>query len=166
MKPHISNSKNPLKDERYTPAETLAWCRLKAEVPGYDLDVAACVHSFKAHNWYGPGSHDHPDGLEADWYGHVWCNPPYSDIKPWVMKAWWVSDGHRTVESVSMLLPGNRTEQKWWQDLVEPYRDRPDSILRVHFLPGRVKFGAHPDDTSDMSTSAPFPCCLLVWRPK
>jgi hypothetical protein len=68
--------------------------------------------------------------------------------------------------SVSMLLPANRTEQKWWQELVEPYRDRPDSILRVHFLPGRVKFTAHPDDTSDMSTSAPFPCCLLFWRGK
>jgi hypothetical protein len=26
------------------------------------------------------------DGLVADWYGKVWCNPPYSNVTPWAKK--------------------------------------------------------------------------------
>jgi phage N-6-adenine-methyltransferase len=27
------------------------------------------------------------DGLDIEWRGVVWCNPPYSNILPWVLKA-------------------------------------------------------------------------------
>jgi hypothetical protein len=26
------------------------------------------------------------DGLMTDWYGKVWCNPPYSNVTPWAKK--------------------------------------------------------------------------------
>jgi len=26
------------------------------------------------------------DGLMTDWYGNVWCNPPYSNVTPWAKK--------------------------------------------------------------------------------
>ena len=159
--PHIKNSDNPLKDERYTPAEVLQWAREKAGIDDFTLDVAACEHSFCALQCYTKEE----NGLDRDWFGCVWCNPPYSDIRPWVEKAWFHA-AHSILsptEAICMLLPATRTEQAWWQELVEPYRDRPDSILRVHFYPGRIKFGKHPDDTAKM-TGAPFPCVLLVWR--
>jgi phage N-6-adenine-methyltransferase len=61
------------------------------------------------------------DALSQSWAGErVWCNPPYSHIWPWVAKAW----DEDAAELVVMLLPANRTEQSWWQALVEPHRDR------------------------------------------
>lgn len=162
MKHHIKNSKNPLKDERYTPLATLHWCAEKAGITGFTLDVAAHDNYHCAERYFTKEQ----DGLQQDWHGHVWCNPPYSDIRPWVEKAWFHA-AHSLLsptESICMLLPATRSEQPWWQELVEPYRDRPDSILRVHFYPGRITFGKHPDDQAEM-TQSPFPCLLLVWRP-
>lgn len=79
------------------------------------------------------------NGLTGSWAGErVWCNPPFSDIRAWVEKAW-LSDA----ELVYVLLPGTRCEQKWWQDMVEPYRDGRGSmpmILTTHFLFGRQHF--------------------------
>jgi len=72
------------------------------------------------------------------WAGErVWCNPPFSDLRPWVVKAWQESRG---CPVIVMLLPANRCEQRWWQELVEPFRDRPGSPLRTTFLPGRPRF--------------------------
>jgi hypothetical protein len=82
----------------------------------FTLDVAALPHNAKLPRFYTPDD----DGLEQSWAGErVWCNPPYSSIEPWVQKAW--NSGARLVV---MLVPANRTEQGWWQRLVEPYRDR------------------------------------------
>lgn len=66
----------------------------------------------------------------------MWCNPPYSNCGEWVEKAW----AEQEAELVVMLLPANRTEQKWWQEMVEPFRDRPDSPLRTEFIAGRIRF--------------------------
>jgi phage N-6-adenine-methyltransferase len=91
---------------------------------GFTLDVAAAPHNAKCAEYFTRDD----DGLSRDWLtpsgdpGRVWCNPPYSDIRAWVEKAheqW--TDG--CVDLIVMLLPANRVEQRWWQDLVEPYRD-------------------------------------------
>jgi hypothetical protein len=92
----------------------------------------------------------------------VWCNPPYSNIRPWVEKAWaeWL---HGDVPLVVMLLPANRTEQGWWQDLVEPWRDR-DGAPSVEFLRGRTRFIAPGADGIGPNERPPFGCCLLIWE--
>jgi len=66
-----------------------------------------------------------------------------------------------------MLVPANRTEQGWWQRLVEPARL--EGALRVEFLAGRQRFVA-PGDFVDMfgrprggDIRPPFGCCLLIW---
>jgi len=161
MKPHIKNSKDPLKDERYTTAETIAECERLAGVERFTLDVAACDAAHWAQTYYSKEE----DGLTSPWAGAVWCNPPYSDIRPWVSKAWEEFDhGERDVSSISMLLPATRTEQPWWQELVEPYRDLDGGYLKVHFLRGRPTFG-NPDDPAGVDAgSSPFPVVLLVWR--
>ncbi|MGN6609970.1 MAG: DNA N-6-adenine-methyltransferase [Jatrophihabitans sp.] len=92
----------------------------------------------------------------------VWCNPPYSDIEPWVAKAW---DEHPATGGIVMLLPANRTEQGWWQRLVEPFRDQPGSPLTVTFLRGRMRFLRPGQSAIGPNERPPFGCCLLVWHP-
>jgi phage N-6-adenine-methyltransferase len=101
-------------------------------------------------------------GLELRWApARVWCNPPYSEIAPWIEKA------HREFARgalVVMLLPANRTEQGWWQRGVEPYRDdRSSPGPRVEFLPGRPRFIRYEDGVVRPNERPPFGCCLLIW---
>lgn len=97
----------------------------------------------------------------------MWCNPPYSDLEPWVAKAWEeMVDGG--CESVTMLLPANRCEQGFWQRHVEPYRDGVpfDGVtLSVRFLPGRMRFG-YPEGRAKPAKGwrPPFGCALLSWQ--
>lgn len=149
-------------DQRFTTRETDAWCRARAGVEAWDLDVAACEEAHLAPRYFAKAD----DGLVQSWAGRVWCNPPFSDIEPWVAKAWKES-AH--CPAIVMLLPASRTEQKWFQELVEPYRDGrgwsvPEVGLTTHFLPGRTRFG-HPSNREGVGVgSPPFGCVLLVWR--
>lgn len=161
-------------DQRFTLREDDLWCRAKAGVEAWDLDVAACEESHLADRYFTKAD----DGLTKRWEGRVWCNPPFSDIEPWVMKAWTAAG---CCDVIAMLLPASRTEQGWWQDLVEPLRDGRKNIraghrltliahslytppLTTHFLPGRTRFG-HPGNRDGIGVgSPPFGCVLLVWR--
>lgn len=89
----------------------------------------------------------------------VWCNPPYSAIEPWLIKAWQEAP---TARAIVMLLPANRTEQKWWQRHVEKQRDR-GSGFRVEFLPGRMRFIKRGQLDVGPNERPPFGCCLLIW---
>src|SRR6266704_1730283 len=103
----------------------------------FTLDVAAAAHNTKCDNYFTREE----DGLEQSWSGErVWCNPPYSDCKGWVTKAWREWCKPNRPEIIVLLLPANRVEQSWWQDLIEPFRDRSDSPLSVEFLRGRMRF--------------------------
>jgi phage N-6-adenine-methyltransferase len=122
----------------------------------FTLDAAALPHNAKCERFFTPED----DGLAQSWAGErVWCNPPYSDIEPWVAKAWSEKRAHLVV----MLLPANRTEQGWWQRQVEPYRDSYAQGVRVEFLPGRLRFIKHGHDRVEPNQRPPFGCCLLVW---
>jgi phage N-6-adenine-methyltransferase len=139
-------------DERRTPPSLLE--PLDAEF-GFTLDVAASAANAIKDDYYDR----HVDGLTQPWHGVVWCNPPYSDVRPWVEKAW----SETSAELVVMLLPANRTEQGWWQEMVEPFRDRADSPLRTEFLAGRLRFIAHDKDRVEPNERPPFGCVLLIW---
>lgn len=125
---------------------------------GFTLDVAASHANAKCERYYTIDD----DGLSQSWDGRVWCNPPYSQIGAWVEKAWleWWNNSELTV----MLLPANRPEQGWWQDHVEPYRDRPRSPLRVEFLRGRQRFVLPGAESIGPNERPPFGCCLLIWE--
>lgn len=168
-------------DHRFTQQRELKMALEFAGLDRFDLDVAAhrlavCARKYFApkdgrpygRGWLGP------DGLRAAfWPGHVWCNPPFSDIAPWLVKTWVVLrasavagdrfDDYAT-RTVTMLLPANRTEQPWWQCFVESCRDRPSTSgihLKTKFLPGRSKFGS-PKGPPPKRTP-PFACVLLHW---
>lgn len=158
---------DPLKpldlDSRYTLRHTLDWCKRVAGVDAFDLDVAACAEAHAARVYFTVDD----DGLAQVWRGRVWCNPPYSDIGPWVAKAW-ASMLAGTADVIAMLLPATRTEQPWWSEDVEPFRDRGASregvLLTAHFLPGRQAFGIPGNPLGVGVGSPPFGCVLLVWR--
>lgn len=131
---------------------------------GFTLDAAAAEHNAKCEDYYTRDD----DGLLQEWTGRVWCNPPYSNLRAWVEKAWHEWSRGRVMGGgprlIVMLVPANRTEQGWWQDLVEPYRGK--GSLDVEFLRGRMRFH-RPDWTPPpKGDRPPFGCCLLIWGPR
>jgi phage N-6-adenine-methyltransferase len=124
----------------------------------FDLDVAAAPHNAKCARYFTRAD----DGLVQSWVGaRVWCNPPYSDLAAWTSKAW--REWALGAEVIVMLVPANRPEQPWWQDNVEPYRDRPGSLLRVEFLRGRTRFIKPGQTAIGPNERPPFGCALLIW---
>lgn len=122
----------------------------------FTIDVAASSANTKCERFYSRRE----SGLEAVWsFERVYCNPPYSNIRPWIEKAW----SETFAELVVMLLPANRTEQAWWQDLIEPRRDQEGSPLRVEFLRGRIRFLKPGQEEIGPNERPPFGCCLCIW---
>lgn len=152
-------------DDRRTPADVFD--PLHAE-HGFTIDVAASRANTRCSRYFDIEA----DGLAQPWTDEVaWCNPPYSNLAAWVRKALYeVQHGCR---KVVMLLPANRTEQAWWQDNVEPVRDRPGTGVTTRNLRGRPKF-QKPDGapikvvTKTGGTNGartPFGCVVVVIEP-
>jgi phage N-6-adenine-methyltransferase len=125
----------------------------------FSIDVAAASHNAKLPKFFDIAS----DGLSQSWAGEcVWCNPPYSDIAPWMIKAW---AEYPTTRGIVMLLPANRTEQAWWQDHIEATRDRDGQPLKVEFLRHRRRFIRAGSTSIGPNERPPFGVCLAIWQP-
>jgi len=123
---------------------------------GFTIDVASSNENKKCDRHFTYED----NGIVQSWKNErVYCNPPYSEIMPWIRKAWMERESELTV----LLLPANRTEQKWWQEGIEPYRDRPGSVLRVEFLSGRLRFLKAGQKTIQPNERPPFGCVLCIW---
>jgi phage N-6-adenine-methyltransferase len=146
---------NPAVDDRATTAEVFEPLH---ERFSFTLDVAASDANAKCARYFTIDD----NGLAESWAGErVWCNPPFSDCAAWVNKAWLEHEG---AGCIVMLLPANRTDQPWWHEMVEPYRDRPGSGLRVEFLPGRLRFLRPGQQAIGPNERPVFGCCLLIWE--
>lgn len=138
-------------DDRGTTPEVFAPLHARFR---FTIDVAASVENAKLARFYTVVE----DGLTQSWADErVWCNPPYSKIEPWVAKA-----VRSYAELVVMLLPANRTEQRWWQSHIEPVRDR-DGGPSVEFLAGRMRFVIPPAKVVMPNERPPFGSCLVIW---
>jgi len=75
------------------------------------------------------------NGLDIPWHKFNYCNPPYSNKKPWLLKA---IEEQKKGNTTVFLLPA-ATGSAWFQDLILPY-------ARVRFIRGRLKLdnGTHP----------------------
>jgi hypothetical protein len=156
----------PLLDEneRETPASVFNTLNVEFD---FTLDVAAshqnhklpryCTHLGRFDNG---AAISHLDGLSGEvWAGErVWCNPPYTDLHLWVSLAW-----HANADVAVVLLPNNRAEQPFWQDLIEPYRDRPGSVLTTRNLAKRRPFGRRVNGELVMGKSPPFGLVVAIW---
>lgn len=106
----------------------------------FNLDAAATKENSKAQFYC-------ENGLEGNWWGNVFLNPPYGrEIGSWMQKVleqrW-----HTTV--IVALVP-SRTDTQWWHDCVM-------KADRIHFIKGRLKFSGHKN-------SAPFPSAIIIWK--
>lgn len=86
------------------------------------------------------------NGLEKDWTGRVYMNPPYGDAIPeWTGKLIREFRRGRVTEAVA-LVPA-RTDTKWFSDLYD---------CAICFVRGRLKF-------SESETGAPFPSAAVYF---
>lgn len=67
--------------------------------------------------------------VNCNWFKSNWCNPPYSNITPWVQKA---KVEHEKGKTIVMLVPAD-TSVKWFK---EAY----NSCNEVRFISGRLAF--------------------------
>ena len=88
------------------------------------------------------------DGLAHDWFGFVWCNPPFDRyaVGKWTAK---MADHNHGI-----MLIHARTETKWF----EPCWLKSSGIL---FLDHRLHF--HLEDGSRQRANSGAPCCLVAF---
>lgn len=109
----------------------------------FTIDVAAQSHNTKL-----PGFAE--NGLKMDWTSHrVWCNPPYSDIEPWVAKG-----AERKADVAVFLLPV-RPGTEWWLRYVHNGDQQVADSIR--FFRKRIKFIGAPG-------SPAWDSCLVIYR--
>lgn len=148
-------------DDRRTPDDL--WQQWHARWQ-FNVDAAANEESAKCEHFYAI---EH-DGLRQPWFGRVWCNPPYSNVGAWVAKARFEMERAAGPDVIVMLVPANRTEQRWWQENIEPQRDAEPLFdghsLRVEFLPGRIRFNRPGWTKPAKGDRPPFGLCLLIWE--
>lgn len=143
-------------DDRRTPATVFDPLHTEH---AFTLDAAANAENAKCPRYFDRSV----DGLSQSWAGEVvWCNPPYSALAAWTRKA--LAEVASGCPKVVMLLPANRTEQRWWQELIEPRRDAGVGV-RTRFLPGRARFGTPKNPDGRWYTSAPFGLVVVTIEP-
>lgn len=110
----------------------------------FDVDVAAPPGGVP---WVPADSHysELDDGLLQPWHGRVWCNPPYSNPRPWIERLSVHGDG-------VALLPAD-TATSWWHDYVSTGGG-------FCFIKGRLRFVRA---SRGLETSAWFPSVLVGW---
>jgi len=109
----------------------------------FDLDPCSTEDNAKCDNFFT----GEDNGLEQDWEGSVFMNPPYGrTIKQWVKKAY--QESYKDGTTVVCLLPA-RTCTQWWHDYCMKARE-------IRFVKGRLKFGAG-------TNSAPFPSAVVIF---
>lgn len=154
-------------NERFTPRDLITDLH---QLYGFTIDVASDPKS-PAAQVIGARWTKKNDGLRQSWMGQrVWCNPPFDEIAAWVAKAH--AEIEKKCQLVVMLIPATRTEQPFWHEYIEPYRDGRAGQgmkaweLETRFLQGRVSFGNPSDPEGKESGSPLFGCVLLIWRRK
>ena len=80
----------------------------------FTLDVCADANNTKCLNYFT----EDDDGLNQDWEGVAWMNPPYGkEIGKWVKKAY---ESARNGATVVCLLPA-RTDTIYWHEFCAPF---------------------------------------------
>jgi hypothetical protein len=115
--------------EWYTPSEYIEIAR---EVLGeIDLDPAS---NALAQSWIKAGKYftSTDDGLKQEWFGKVWCNPPYGrTVNLWLEKAITQYQSGNTEEAILLL---NRTGAAWYKKLKKNVNAICEAEKRIAFL--------------------------------
>ena len=119
-----------------TPKVLLDALKKRLHIASFSMDLAASADNAVTDLEEAPNSYydEKMDALTRPWSCGGWnfCNPPFADIEPWVMKA--VSESQLGAQTC-MLLPAS-VGSNWWANFV-------DGCAHVLFLNGRVTFVGH-----------------------
>lgn len=146
----LTKTRTPRSDEHSTPWDLFN--RIGAEYGPFTLDAAAREWNAKCA--------DYNDGVKPDipWRGEmVWLNPPYSQLRHWMARAWRES---RTARGVVCLVPV-APDCYWWSESVEGKAHTVRLLTRSVLPSGRVHF----EQESGTKGRAPFASCLIIYRP-
>ena len=119
---------------------------------GFWLDAASSERNALCANFLT----ERDDSLSREWnsYGAIWCNPPYSDISPWVEKAAEQCMAQR--QPVVMLLPAD-ISTGWFSAAMQ-------TADELRLIPdGRIQFV--PVTDGGKRKSNPKGSVLFIWRP-
>lgn len=112
----------------------------------FTLDACASEENKKCQRYFSVEN----NGLEKDWSGEiVFCNPPYSEVKKWVEKAY--RESSENGATVVLLIP-SRTDTKWFHEYIWGKSE-------IRFIKGRLRFG-------NATENAPFPSMIVVYLGK
>jgi hypothetical protein len=127
-------------DEHDTPIEFFA--PIADAVGGFDFDPCASDTSDLAEE-----NNRLTGGLERDWYGKTFMNPPYSEVSDWMKYASYEHEHGHTDLIVGLVFA--RTGTQWFHN----YARSADMLC---FVEGRLCFG-------NQENSAPTPSMVAVW---
>lgn len=135
---HSAKSKT---DEWLTPPDLLA------SLGPFDLDPCSPVER----PWPTAARHYtvEDDGLELPWEGRVWCNPPYSQLTPWMARLAAHGDG------VALIFA--RLETACWFEHVWP------AASGLLFLAGRLTFHLGDGTASKAGHNSGGPSVLVAY---
>jgi hypothetical protein len=88
------------------------------------------------------------DGLQIEWGGANFVNPPYSQISAWCKKSY---EEWQNGKTVVMLIP-SRTDTRYWHEYIM-------KATEIRFIKGRLRFGG-------AKQNAPFPSAIVVYSQK
>jgi len=153
---NLSYTPEAEKDLAQTPPEFVRKLELFCNVQ-FELDVCALSTTAKVPVYYSLAEHGH-NSLVLPWARMNWCNPPYSDIMPWVGKA--VIEATRG-NTTFMLIPDKpetavtRACKKWGDGIFH-------MTHRMNFL--------RPDGTPFLTAeggkqSPKFPVMVVIFTP-
>lgn len=124
----------------------------------FDLDVCANAATAKCEAFYSLEERG-LDGLALPWAPLNWCNPPYSDIMPWVEKAAAEAlQGNTTY----MLIP-NKPEVNFCRAAFA-------TASHLKYLPYRLNFlrpdGSRFRDAQGKGAGPKFPVYIVIFSPE
>lgn len=121
---HKSNTPKQIKDSWQTPKSLFD--KLNNEFK-FQCDVASSDKNHFCSDWIT--EQDNAIDCSIPWGQVNWCNPPYSDISPWVEKA--IAE-HQKGKTTVMLIPSD-TSVKWFAKAL-------DTCTECRFISGRISF--------------------------
>lgn len=123
----------------------------------FELDVCALSQTAKAERYYSLLERGE-DALTLPWARFNWCNPPYSDITPWVHKA--VIEATKG-NTTCMLIP-NKPEVGY----VRLCKKLADTIYELPYRLNFIRPNGEPFLTPEGKKSSPkFPVMVVFFTP-
>lgn len=142
------------RDEFRTPPWLFAW---RNERFRFEIDAAATHQNTLCALYYTKGesalARRWDDMVPGEGGGAVWCNPPYSDVEPWLAKA--AEEARRGV-LIDMLLPAMNGEVYWGRYVH-------GVASEVTFINGRVNF-LRPD--GGVAQGNRVGSIIVTWYPR